>query len=102
MKELVKKLEQEHAELNNKLVKLRAFVGGEKFKTVVNAVQADLLIMQLHAMEVYSKVLELRIANIWSVIGCQFAGDSEKDDVFPLVRLCSQRSIKSTKANRKK
>lgn len=77
MKELLKKLEQEHAELKSKLVKLRAFVGSEKFKTVVNAVQADLLIVQLHAMEVYLKMLELRIANIWSVIGCQFDGDSK-------------------------
>lgn len=65
MKELVKKLEQEQAELESKLVKLRAFVGGEDFLIPVNSVQATLLRMQLHSMELYASILEWRIANLF-------------------------------------
>ena len=63
MKELLKKLEQEHAELNSKLVKLRAFVSSEEFNTIISLYHADLLMMQLHAMELYDYALLLRIAD---------------------------------------
>lgn len=78
MKELVKKLEQEQAELESKLVKLRAFVGGEDFLIPVNSVQATLLRMQLHSMELYASILEWRIANLLILLFSHLFGKTEQ------------------------
>jgi hypothetical protein len=50
----------EFNEVNERAVKLRDFILGDKFKEVDN-LNKDLLVAQLKAMEVYISVLSIRI-----------------------------------------
>lgn len=53
---------QEKADLDEKLVKLRAFLGDEQKFAAIPAEDQWLLRMQLDAMDQYSRTLGLRIA----------------------------------------
>lgn len=55
------RLLEEKKELDDRKLKLALFLDGDKVLEI-NPIQADLLNMQLSAMETYSKILHLRIS----------------------------------------
>lgn len=57
------RLDEEKAQLNEKLEKLRAFIDSEKFQEI-DPVQMTLLNIQIKAMETYSQCLLERIVRI--------------------------------------
>lgn len=56
----IERMNIEHNELNDRIIKLTQFIHSEKFKDM-NDENRDLLIAQLHAMIVYHSILTRRI-----------------------------------------
>jgi hypothetical protein len=63
MNDLIDKLYEEHADLDDKISRLDAFIMSDEFLTVSER-QQELLEAQYHAMKVYSDILFDRIFDL--------------------------------------
>ena len=61
MSDFITRLSDEKAELDEKIVKLKAFSKSKDFYNMIDNVQRGLLKIQLNAMATYSQVLDERL-----------------------------------------
>jgi len=65
MSNFISRLSDEKSQLDEKIVKLEAFIKSDAFNTIDN-VQCGLLKIQLNAMVTYSQILNERLCRIFS------------------------------------